>query len=96
MAYANGNATLNFGNAGGQIAFVTVAAQTTLLAGDKIEVWIMGTESTADNSAYNHKVIASKCSFTVENIVVGTSFDIFAISEITIFKTIQVSWVRST
>lgn len=96
MAYANGNATLNFGVSGGQIATVTVAGQETLLAGDKIEVWIMGTESTVDNSAYNHKVIASKCSFTVENIVAAESFTIFCISEITIFKTLQVTWVRST
>lgn len=97
MAYANGFATLDFGVNGGCIARVTVAGQATLAAGDKIEAWFQGTESTTDYSQYAHStLIPHSVSLAVSNPIVGTSFEIVAVSRMTLRNTIQCSWVRST
>lgn len=97
MAYANGTATLDFGATGGCIARVTVTGQATLAGGDKIEAWFQGTESTVDYNDYAHfTLIPSAVSLAVTNVIAGTSFEIVAVSRMTLRNTIQCSWVRST
>lgn len=97
MAYASGTVILDFGNPGGVYAKTTVPIQTSLLAGDNIEVWIQGNDSTADYNQYTHaRVLKLNIEFGVENIVPGTSFDVVAMSSIRLKGLVAARYVRSS
>ena len=86
-----GTATLNFGAApGGQAASVAVTGQTAILSGSNAEAFLM-TDSTVDNSAYHHRIVPMR--LRCGNIVAGTGFTIYALSDWTLFNTYQVRWV---
>jgi hypothetical protein len=89
---ATGTATLNFGAApGGNIAQVDVTGQAGVLSGSKIEAFLMASDSTADNSDYQHRILPIR--LRCGNITAGTGFTIYAISDWTVSNTLLVEWV---
>lgn len=88
---AKGTATIDFGNApGGNYATVAVTGQTGIASDSKVEAWMMRT-STADHNLEEHMIAPIR--LTCGNIVVGTGFTIYAVSEWRLSKTFSVSWV---
>lgn len=84
-----GSGTIDFGAApGATTARVTVSGQTGLLAGSVPKAWIMYKDS-ADNTADEH--LAARIYVLAGNIV-GTSFDIVAISEQPQVGAFNVAW----
>lgn len=76
---ATGNATVDFGAApGSTVATVTVTGQTSIVAGSDIEVWIQGTDTTADHNAAEHQLIPFVCRVT--SVTAGTGFTISVFS----------------
>lgn len=88
-----GTATLDFGAAPGTTsANVTVTGQTALTSNSYIQVFIQGTDATADHTAFEHGFISSYLKPFVQNIVAGSSFNIEAHSAIRLTGQITVRW----
>ena len=86
-----GTVTLDFGAAPGtNIIVATVTGQTGVLSTSYLEAWIMA-DSTTDHNAYEHAIAPIK--LTCGNIVVGTSFDITAVSDWRLSGTFKCRWV---
>ena len=86
-----GSAVLDFGSAPGtNYVTTTVTGETGILAGSKVEAFIMA-EATATHNAYEHTIAPIK--LTCGNIVAGTGFDIYAVTDWRLDGTFNVSWV---
>lgn len=85
-----GITTIDFGS-GGMMATVTVAA-SSVTAGSFVEAFLM-LDTTADHTPYEHLMAPIK--FTCGNVIAGTSFDIFAVSSITLTGVWAVRWVHT-
>lgn len=95
MASELGTSTIDFGT-DNLFASITVPGQGTLAANDYVEPWIQG-EASIDHNAYTHATILRQViSLTATNIVAGVSFDIFAMSAITLSGQVTVRWVRTS
>lgn len=79
---------------GSNVATVTITGQTGLLATDNIDAWIMGSDSTADHNAYEHKLKPFKPVIT--NVVAGVGFDIMGISDTRLDGDFKVRWAWAT
>lgn len=92
MATGTGTATLDFGSAPGtNITTVDVTGQTGLLATDHVEVFMMGTDSTASHNAYEHMIAPIR--LTVSSITAGTGFTIVGVTDLRVTGTFKVRWV---
>ena len=96
MAGAVGSATIDFGTgAGSQIASVAVTGQTAISSTSAVEAFLMGNDSTADNTDYQHRMAVMAISFVATAIVAGTGFTINALSDWQLRGTYKVRWVWS-
>lgn len=88
---ATGSAVLDFGaTPGTNCVTTTVTGQAGILAGSQVEAFIMS-EATAGHNAYEHTVAPIK--LTCGNIVPGTGFDIYAVTDWRLDGTFNVRWV---
>jgi hypothetical protein len=91
---AAGTATLDFGAAPGKSwAALAVTGQATLAAGDHVECWVQGSDSTADHSDGEHQVIAMHSAAYARDIVAGTGFTVELQSQLVLTGTVKVRWV---
>lgn len=95
MATGTGTATLDFGaTPGTNIAEVAVTGQAGLVATDHVEVFMMGTDSTATHNAYEHKVVPMR--LTISSITAGVGFMITGVTDYRLDGTFKVRWVWAT
>lgn len=89
---ATGTATINFGSAPGtnQVT-TTVTGQTSIQATSYVEIFMMGSDSTADHNATEHQIVPM--TLRANNIVAGTGFDIIASSDFRLTGQFKVRWV---
>lgn len=93
---ASGTATLDFGSVGGCLTRLTVGGQASLATTDKINVWFSGDDSTASHNAYAHStLLPAFVTVVANNLVAATSFDLVAVSKVTLRGTIKARWARS-
>lgn len=57
MATGQGTVVFNFGSAPGTNVVTTVVSDSAIGATSKIEIYIMGTDSTASHNAYEHSLL---------------------------------------
>jgi hypothetical protein len=57
MATGQGTVTFNFGSAPGTNVVTTVVSDTGIGASSKVEVFLMGTDSTATHNSYEHSLL---------------------------------------
>lgn len=90
-----GTATLDFGT-GNQLTTVTVTGQTGILAGSKVEAYVMA-DTSADHNEDEHLLMQSITVFAVpvSQIVAGTSFVIQAFSDQLLYGRFTINWVGS-
>jgi len=88
---ATGTATLDFTSSGSQLAQVNVTGQAGILSGSNIEAFLQANDSTADNTAFAHQVVPLRV--RCGNVVAGTGFTIYGVSDWSLFKTYLVRWV---
>lgn len=75
MAVGQGTVTFSFGSAPGtNIVTSTVTGQTGIDATSKVEIYFMGTDSTADHNAYEHAIMALSVALSCITITPGTGF----------------------
>ena len=72
---------------------VDVIGQAAILAGSDVEAWIMGADSTADNSTEAHALAALIVQPTIVTVAAGVGFTIRAMSEGALLGTFKIRWV---
>lgn len=94
---AVGTTTLDFGAASAKTrdTSVVVTGQTAILAGSKIEAWLMGS-TTSDHSADEHIMAAQLLDITTSVAVAGVGFTIYGlVVNGTMHGQFTVQWVWS-
>jgi hypothetical protein len=75
MATGQGTVIFNFGSAPGTNVVTTVVADTGIGATSKVEIYLMGTDSTATHTAYEHSILpVSGLSLSCVSITAGVGF----------------------
>lgn len=57
MATGQGTLTFNFGSAPGTNVVQTVVSDAAISGTSKVEIYLMGTDSTATHNAYEHSIL---------------------------------------
>lgn len=90
---SQGTATLNFGaTPGTNHVSVAVTGQAAIIAGSHVEAWIMGNDSTAEHTAYEHMVLAGYVMLPITAVVAGTGFTINSMTELRLTGNVAVRW----
>lgn len=75
MATGLGTLTFNFGSAPGtNIVTTAVTGQTGISATSKVEIYLMGTDSTATHNAYEHAILPLDLALSCISVTAGTGF----------------------
>ena len=75
MATGQGTLVFNFGSAPGtNVVQTAVSGQTTISATSKVEVYLMGTDSTAEHNSYEHSLLPLDCALSCISVTAGTGF----------------------
>ena len=76
MATGQGNITFNFGSAPGtNVVTSNVTGQTSIGSGSKVEMYIMGTDSTAEHNTVEHQMLPlGGVSIQPISVTAGTGF----------------------
>ena len=83
MATGQGTLTFNFGSAPGtNIVSTVVTGQTGILSTSKVEIYFMGTDSTATHNAYEHALLPLGVALSCIAVTAGTGFTAQAASDL--------------
>lgn len=94
MANATGTAIFNFGAGSGTNIATVAVSDASISATSKVEVYLMGTDSTASHNTVEHQMLPlGGLSLTVLSITPTTEFTIQAMSSLRLTGTFQVRWV---
>jgi hypothetical protein len=75
MATGQGNITFDFGSAPGtNVVQTAVTGQPSIGAGSKVEIYMMGTDSTATHNAYEHALLPMDVALSCVSVTAGTGF----------------------
>lgn len=94
MATGQGTVTFNFGAAPGtNLVTTAVTGQTSIGSGSKVEIYMMGTDSTATHNAYEHAILPLDLALSCTSITAGTGFTAQAATTQRLTGTIQARFV---
>jgi hypothetical protein len=94
MATGQGTVTFNFGAAPDtNIVTTAVTGQAAIGSGSKVEIYMMGTDSTATHNAYEHAILPLDLALSCTSITVGTGFTAQAATTQRLTGTIQARFV---
>jgi hypothetical protein len=94
MATGQGTVTFDFGAAPGtNIVNTAVTGQASIGAGSKVEIYMMGTDSTATHNAYEHALLPLDLALSCVAINAGTGFTAQAATTQRLTGTIQARFV---
>lgn len=87
----SGEATLDFGSAPGtNVVTVNVTGQSAITQTSSINIFIMGTDSTATHNSFEHSIV--NLNLSAIQITNGVGFTIQASSELRLTGTFKVRW----
>jgi hypothetical protein len=94
MATGQGTLVLDFGAAPGtNIVQTAVTGLTTIGAGSKVEIYLMGTDSTATHNTYEHALLPLDLALSCVAVTAGTGFVAQAASSQRLTGTFQARYV---
>lgn len=95
MATGQGTVTFNFGAAPGTNVVETVVSDAAIGASSKVEIYLMGTDSTATHNSYEHSLLPMMGGWAavVTSITAGVGFTAQAASELRLTGTFQARYV---
>lgn len=94
MATGQGTITFNFGAAPGTNVVSTVVADTGIGATSNIEIYLKGTDSTADHNAYEHAILKlGTFETTPISQTAGVGFTAQAATQLRLTGTVQARYV---
>lgn len=94
MATGQGTVTFDFGAAPGTNVVTTVVADAAIGATSKVEIYLMGTDSTATHNAVEHQMLPlGGLSLTPISVTAATGFTAQAMSLLRLTGTFQARYV---
>jgi hypothetical protein len=94
MATGQGTLIFNFGAAPGtNIVTTTVTGLTTISATSKVEIFLMGTDSTAEHNAVEHSLLPLELALSPIAVTAGTGFVAQAATRLRLTGTFQARYV---
>ena len=95
MATGQGTVTFNFGSAPGTNVVTTAVSDATISGTSKVEVYLMGTDSTATHNAYEHSLLPMLAPMGLSCIAVsaGVGFTAQMATQLRLTGTIQARYV---
>lgn len=94
MATGQGTVTFNFGSAPGTNVVTTAVSDAAIGAASKVEIYLMGTDSTATHNAYEHQLLPlGGLSLQVVSVTAGVGFTAQAASMLRLDGTFQARYV---
>lgn len=94
MATGQGTITFNFGSAPGTNVVTTAVSDATIGASSKVEVYLMGTDSTATHNTVEHQLLPlGGLSLQVISVTAGVGFTAQAASLLRLTGTFQARYV---
>ena len=94
MATGQGTVTFNFGSAPGTNVVSTVVSDATIGGTSKVEVYLMGTDSTATHSSIEHQMVPlGGLSIQVISVTAGVGFIAQMMSNLRLTGTFQARYV---
>ena len=82
MASGQGTVTFDFGSAPGtNVVTTAVTGQGTISGTSKVEIYMMGTDSTATHNAYEHSILPLDLALSCISITASTGFTAQAASQ---------------
>ena len=94
MATAQGTVVFDFGPAPGTNVVVTLVSSATISAGSNVELYLMGTDSTATHNAVEHQLLPlGGLSIQVISVTAGVGFTAQAASNLRLTGTFQARYV---
>jgi len=98
MASGEGTVTFDFGSAPGTNIVTTTVANAAIITGTRIEIYLMGTDSTADHNAYEHSILQMLGGWQATPIAInnGVGFTAQAATSLRLTGSVQCRYVYST
>jgi len=94
MATGQGTVTFNFGSAPGTNVVTTAVTDAAISATSKVEIYLMGTDSTATHNAVEHQMLPlGGLSMTPISVTAGVGFTAQAMSAMRLTGTFQARYV---
>jgi hypothetical protein len=94
MATGQGTLTFNFGSVPGTNVVTTAVSDTAISATSKVEIYLMGTDSTATHNAVEHQMLPlGGLSLQAISISAGTGFTAQAMSALRLTGTFTARYV---
>ena len=93
MATAQGTVVLDFGSAPGTNIVTAVVSSATISASSKVEIYMMGTDSTTDHNAYEHSILPLELALSCISITAGVGFTAQAATTLRLTGTFTARWV---
>lgn len=94
MATAQGTVVFNFGAAPGTNVVTTAVSSATIGASSNVEIYLMGTDSTATHNAVEHQLLPlGGLSIQVISVTAGVGFTAQAASQLRLTGTFQARYV---
>lgn len=94
MATEQGTVTFDFGSGEGTNIVSTVVSSASISAGSKVEIYLMGTDSTATHNSYEHQIVPlGGLSLQVISISAGVGFTAQAATTLRLTGTFIARWI---
>lgn len=93
MATAQGTVTFNFGSAPGTNIVTTAVSSSTISSTSKVEIYLMGTDSTATHNAFEHSILPLDLALSCISITAGVGFTAQAATTLRLTGTFTARWV---
>jgi hypothetical protein len=94
MATGQGNVIFNFGAAPGtNLVQTAVTGQASIGAGSKVEIYLMGTDSTATHNSYEHALLPLDLALSCVAVSAGAGFTAQAASRLRLTGTFTARFV---
>jgi hypothetical protein len=94
MATEQGTVMFDFGSTPGTNVVTTSVSSATISAGSNVEVYLMGTDSTATHNAIEHQMLPlGGLSLTAVSVTAGVGFTAQAMSLLRLTGTFTARWV---
>lgn len=93
MASGQGSVVFTFGSAPGTNVVTTAVSDATISGSSKVEIYLMGTDSTATHNSYEHSLLPLDLALSCISVTGGVGFTAQAATTLRLTGTITARYV---
>lgn len=93
MATGVGTVTFDFGSAPGTNVVTTAVSDTGIGATSKVEIFMMGTDSTATHNSFEHSILPLNLALSCISVTAGVGFTAQAATNLRLTGTFTARWI---